>query len=92
MAVTTKASTTMATTTKAPTTIAVTTKAPISLATTTTKPSPLLREIVLKRTECSPGQPDCENYIDCSIDKRSGETHCKVCLKARLHFQFLLQF
>ncbi|CAB3984478.1 cartilage oligomeric matrix, partial [Paramuricea clavata] len=77
MAATTKAPTTMATTTKTSTTMAAITKAPTSIATTTTKPSSLLREIVLKRTECSPGQPDCKNYIDCSIDKRSGETHCK---------------
>lgn len=55
-----------------------TSKASTTMATTITKTT--LRDIVThsKRTICPPGQTDCENYKKCSIDKRSGKSHCKV--------------
>ena len=51
-----------------------------TMATTTTKTTPTLRDIVThsKPTICLPGQPDCEQYKTCSVDKRSRRSHCKV--------------
>ena len=52
----------------------------MTMATTTTKTTPTLRDIVThsKPTICLPGQPDCEQYKKCSVDKRSGRSHCKA--------------